>query len=107
MSVFVEARSAAELALLTQIERFIGWLGRGEGARQKLAQVVATLRHCFSEEAILEVRIHTALKQLQQQVMRVRSAPIRKLLKVQVATLCRSRNVAVTWKANRPARPKM
>ena len=105
MSNLVETRGAVELALLTQIEKFIGWLGRGEGARQKLAQVAATLRYCFNEEAALELRIHTALKQLQQHVMRVRSAPIRKLLKIQVAALCRSRNVTVAWKANRPVRP--
>ena len=103
MSVLVDARRATELALLDQIDKFIGWLGKRD--RTRLAQVVTALRNCFGDEVKLDARIHAALTDLQAYVANIRSAPIRKLLKTPVAALCRSRDVPITWEVNpRPRR---
>lgn len=105
MSILVDARRATELALLDRIDKFIGWLGRREHTR--LAKVVTTLRDCFGDEVKLEARINAALTDLQTYVTKIRSGPIRKLLKIPVAALCRSRDVPVTWEVNpRPRRDK-
>src|SRR2546423_15073947 len=104
MSTLIDARRTAELGILEQIEKFVGWLGPSETARQKLVQLLGSLRESFNEEARHEVRIQVALTQLQQWALKIRSGPIRKLVKIQVAALCRSRDVAVAWKAKRRAR---
>ena len=105
MSILVDARRATEIALLDQIDKFIGWLGRRD--RTRLAQVVTVLRNCFSDEVKLEAQMYAALTDLQAYVAKIRSGPIRKLLKVPVAALCRSRDVPVTWELNpRPRRGK-
>ena len=79
----VDSKRSSEIGLLAQIEKLIGWLAGTETARQHLGHAAVALRSCFVEEAKLEQRIHAALTQLQQHVMRVRSGPIRKLLKGQ------------------------
>jgi hypothetical protein len=105
MSILVDARRATELTLLDQIDKFIGWLGRRD--RTRLAKVVTVLRNCFGDEVKLEARMHEALTDLQMYVAKIRSGPIRKLLKTPVAALCRSRDVPVTWEVNpRPRRGK-
>ena len=76
---------------LDQIDKFIGWLERRD--RTRLAQVVVVLRKCFGDEVKLEARMYEALTDLQTYVAKVRSGPIRKLLKTPVAALCRSRDV--------------
>jgi len=103
----VDSKRSSEIGLLAQTEKLIGWLARTETARQHLGQAAAALRSCFVEESKLEQRIHTALTQLQQYVIRVRSGPIRKLLKKQIAGLCGSRSIAVPWKVRRSRRPTM
>ena len=95
MSILVDARRTTELALLDQIDKFIGWLGRRD--RTRLAEVVTVLRNCFGDEVTLEGRIYAALVDLQTYVSKIRSGPIRKLLKTPVAALCRSRDVPITW----------
>ena len=100
----VDSKRSSEIGLLAQIEKLIGWLAGTETARQHLGHAAVALRSCFVEEAKLEQRIHAALTQLQQHVMRVRSGPIRKLLKKHIAALCRSRSIAVPWKVRRSRR---
>ena len=103
MSILVNARRATELALLDQIDKFIGWLERRD--RTRLAQIVTVLRQCFGDEVRLEARISAALTDLQTYVAKIRSGPIRKLLKTPVAALCRSRDVPITWDVNPRPRP--
>ena len=98
MSVLVDTRRAAELALVDQIDKFIGWLGKRD--RTRLARVVSVLRDCLGDEVKLEARLHAALTDLQTYVATIRSGPIRKLLKTPVAALCRSRDVPVAWEAS-------
>jgi hypothetical protein len=95
MSILVDTRRATELALVDQIDKFIGWLGKRD--RTRLAQVASVLRDCLGAEVKLEARLHAALTDLQTYVAAIRSGPIRKLLKPPVAALCRSRDVPVTW----------
>lgn len=105
MSILVDARRATELALLDQTDKFIGWLEWRD--RTRLAQVVTVLRNCLGDEVKLEARIYAALTDLQTYVAKIRSGPIRKLLKAPVAAFCRSRDVPVTWEVNpRPQRGK-
>ena len=105
MPILVDARRATELTLIDQIDKFIGWLERRD--RTRLAQVVTVLRKCFGDEVKLEARMCEALTDLQTYVAKVRSGPIRKLLKTPVAALCRSRDVPVIWEVNtRPRRGK-
>jgi chemotaxis protein histidine kinase CheA len=101
--MLIDSRRAAEVGILEQIERFVGWLGPTETVRQKLVQLLEALRESFNEEARHDARIQAALTQLQEWVLQIRSGPIRKLVKIQVAALCRSRDVAVAWKAKRRA----